>query len=184
MSSASRIARRYARGLFNLEGGDLAKAKTHLEMLAPLKELFAQQDAGKILRSPVMPLDLKKELVEYGMKQTQADATVTSLVNTVLEGGRVEVLPDVIDAFSDLIDAAEGKARATLVSAVPLPEGDVQAVGQTLGKLLKKSIDIAPAVDPAILGGFVVQVGNYRIDMSLKSKLEALSQSAAQDTLR
>ena len=60
--SESQIANRYARALFRFAEGDLSLAKSHYDALGAIDELFANSDAGKILRSPVMPEELKKEL--------------------------------------------------------------------------------------------------------------------------
>lgn len=177
-----RVARRYARGLFTLDEGKLGQARTHAQMLGVIKELFDERDAGKILRSPVMPPELKRELLTYGLQKAQADQLVTNLVNAMLEAGRVDVLPDVAAAFQELIDEAEGIAKAEVVSAVQLNAADIEAIGASIGRILKKRVEIQPVVDPSLLGGFVARIGNYRIDMSLKTKLDGLAQAAAQDT--
>lgn len=180
----NRVARRYAKALFALSGKDLAEAKKQRDSLYSLKALFEIAGSGRVLRSPVMPVDLKKSLLDYGLKQTDASEAVKKTVDTVLESGRVELLPDVADAFSDFIDEAEGVARAQIESAVPLQESDLKAISAKLGTVLNKNVDVTGVVDPSLLGGFVARVGNYRIDMSLKSKLEGLASNAVQDSIR
>lgn len=181
----SQVAKRYSRALFNISKGDLAKAKRQLEVLGVVKELFegkAAGDAGKILRSPAMPPDLKKALLDYGLDQAKADDDTRHLLSAVTNGGRISLIPEMHRAFAELIDEAEGVARAQVTAASALNAAESAEIGQTLGKLLNKKVTVDAAVDPSLLGGFVAQVGNYKIDLSLKTKLEGLAESAVQDT--
>jgi F-type H+-transporting ATPase subunit delta len=179
----SRIAKRYGRALFNLTKGDMAKAKSQLAALNVVKDLFAAPDAGKVLSSPVMPADLKKSLLDYALDKASADQDVRHLIDAVIYGGRVAFLPKVAESYAELIDEAEGVVRANVTAAVALSAAETEEIGKTLGGLLNKKVNVKTAVDPALLGGIVANVGNYRIDMSLKTKLEGLSQSAVQDRL-
>jgi F-type H+-transporting ATPase subunit delta len=180
----SRIARRYARALYKICDSNLEKAKKDLESLKTLRVLFDDKDAGKILRSPVMPPDLKKTLLHYGLEKAVAGEDLKNFVDTLVSAGRVALLPQMIDAYGDLINEAEGKALAVVTSAVPLAQDDQDSIASRLAQILGKSIVLESKVDPSLLGGFVAKVGNYRIDMSLKTKLDGLAQSAVQDTFR
>lgn len=184
MSSERRVARRYAKGLYSMDQGNPDKAKKHLEMLSGLRALFNDKEGGKVLRSPVMPPALKRELLAYGLKQVGADGEVSNVVNAIVDAGRVAVIPDLVDEYAALIDAAAGLVKADVVSAVALEPGDLKAIGDHVARLLNKKVEVRPSVDRALLGGFLVRVGNYRIDMSLRTKLDALSHTAAQDSLR
>ena len=62
--SENQIANRYARALFRFAEGDLAVAQSHHQALGAIDELFENPESGKILRSPIMPVDLKKELLD------------------------------------------------------------------------------------------------------------------------
>lgn len=180
----SRIARRYARALYKICDANVDTAKKHLESLKTLLVLFDDKDAGKILRSPVMPPDLKKTLLHYGLEKASAGEDLQHLVDTLVIAGRVAMLPELIEVFGNLINDAEGKAHAEVVSASPLGQEDQEAISAQLGDLLGKKIVLESKVDATLLGGFVAKVGNYRIDMSLKTKLDGLAQSAVQDTFR
>lgn len=180
----SRIARRYARALYKMCDSNLEKARKDLESLKTLRALFDDKDAGKVLRSPVMPPDLKKTLLHYGLEKAVAGEDLKSFIDTLVSAGRVSWIPRMIVAFEDLINEAEGKAVAEVTSAVPLEQDDQQSIASRLGQILGKSIVLESKVDPSLLGGFVAKIGNYRIDMSLKTKLDGLAQSAVQDTFR
>lgn len=180
----ARIAHRYAKALYQFAGSDLAKAQKLRASFEGVTQLFKVKESEKVLRSPVMPASLKKSLLDYGLDQSQATPEVKVLVQTLLESGRIGLLPEVARAYGELLDQAEGVVKAELQSAVALGDGDNKAIGDALSKMLKKKVEIKPTVDPSLLGGFVAKVGNYLVDMSLRTKLDGLSQTAVQDSIR
>lgn len=182
--STSRIARRYARALFQVAAGDLQKAKNQYSALRNVDELFANPDANRVLSSPVMPADLKRKLLEYALKDGTEDTDLRHLIATIVASGRASIVPDITKAFGELIDDAEGVAKAKIISAVALPKDEIDQIAAVVGTLLNKKAIAQHEVDPTLLGGFQVQVGQYLIDLSLKTKLDGLSQRAAVDSLR
>ena len=98
--------------------------------------------------------------------------------DTILEAGRIALLPEVADAFAEFIDEAEGRRprRAHLGGRRSKTRIDVQQIeAALLGASWIRKVETTPSVDPALLGGFVARVGNYRIDLSLKAKLDGLA---------
>lgn len=178
------IPNRYAKALYQLVGSDLVQAKKLRDSFSGLTQLFELKDSAKVLRSPVMPPDLKKKLLDYALDVTQAAPEVKQLTSALLAAGRIDILPEVAQAFFALLDQADGVVKAEVTAAVPLADADTRAIGDALSKLLAKKVEIKPTVDPSLLGGFVARVGNYRVDLSLKTKLDGLSQSAVQDSIR
>lgn len=184
MKNISRIARRYARALFSVSKGDLFKAKEHLVVLETLAQLFDIADAGRVLRSPVMPPSLKTALLDYALNAAKADLTVQHSISGIVAAGRVRYIPDVAMALRELIYAQEGIVEAEITTAVALPKAEFDAIAKSLGEMIGKTVIATSHVDPSVLGGFAATVGNYRIDLSLKSKLDGLAQAAVQDSYR
>lgn len=180
----ARIPMRYAKALYQLTGSDLAKAQKLRSSFEGILQLFDLPDSDKVLRSPVMPQSLKKSLIDFALDKTGATEEVRLLTRALLEAGRVDLIPEVAHAFGELLDRAEGVVKAEVSAAVPLGDADLKAIGDALSKLLAKKVEIKPTVDPSLLGGFVAKVGNYQVDLSLKTKLDGLSQSAIQDSIR
>ena len=178
--SSHGVATRYAKALFKLEQGNVEQAKAHLQGLRLVVQLFELSESAKILRSPVMPVALKRDLLRYGLDRGTADQILEFFIESIIDAGRVQLIPDIVEAFAQLIHEAEGVVVAQLTSAVELPGEDADAIGSGLGQILGKQVELITAVDKALLGGFVAKVGNYRIDMSLKTKLDGLAQSAVQ----
>lgn len=180
----SRIARRYARALFQVASGNISKAKKQYESLRVLDTVCTNPDAYRVLSSPVMPPDLKRSLLEYGLSQTESDADLRHLVDTVVDVGRAALIPEITRAFGELIDDAEGVVKAHVVSAVAITQAELDEIAIAVGSLLNKKAEVDLSVDPSLLGGFKVTVGQFLIDLSLKTKLDGLSYRASVDSIR
>ena len=179
----SRIAKRYAKALFDLAKGDLARAKQEQQSLTTLSGLFDNADSARVLRSPIMPADLKMALLTYGLDQAEANDEVRKLVGTLLDVGRVNLIPDVVTTYGEMIDEAQGVVKAKLTAAVKPTAEDVSSIESSLSTMLHKKVQIEAHEDHSLLGGFVVEVGHNLIDLSLKTRLDALAQTAVHDTV-
>ena len=177
--SSGVIAIRYARALARLTGHDFGKTRPFTESFRSVASLFSHKDAEKILKSPVMPEDLKKSLLDHALEAAEAPELMKRFVATVLDQGREPLLPEIGEAFEQLIREANGKYRAQVTSATPLNAEEESVMGRELSALFNKEIDVESDVDQNLLGGFVVKVGHSQLDLSLKSKLDALTSNAA-----
>jgi ATP synthase F1 delta subunit len=173
------IAGRYAAAMMALCNNDVALAKQRLLGLQPVIELFKIPEAAKVLKSPVMPPDLKLSLLTYALSKRPADEQLGLFARSIVEAGRVDCLPAIVERIREIIDIAEGIVRATLVTAQPVNEGELKQITTSLEKITKRSVLIDHKNEPAILGGFIVRLENKLIDMSLRTKLDALTDSAA-----
>lgn len=172
------IAMRYAKAFAALTGVG-SEGEKQLKALQAVIELFAQPGAAKILKSPVMPLDLKNTLLTYALKQAQAEKLAYEFVATVVEEGRVALLPEIIRAFGTLLGEASGQVKAKLTVACPLNDAELEAIRRQLSSLVHKQVEVHAEVNAEILGGFIARIGHLLIDLSLRTKLEAFTSNAA-----
>jgi len=177
--SATRIANRYAKALYRLIGEDTNKARAFLDQLQVAMALFDIEPAAKVLVSPVMPQNLKKKLFDAALTTSQAEPELHAFIGALIGAGRVQIYPVFVEAFARLINEATGVVDADVVTAVAVDPDVVSKLTASLEKILGTKIHASQQVDPELLGGFVVRLGNRMIDMSVKTKLEALSKSAA-----
>lgn len=177
--SATRIANRYAKALYRFVGKDTTKSKEYLQHLRAAEILFAIEPAAKVLLSPVMPQDLKKKLFAAAIDASKGPEELKAFVYALVSAGRVAAYPDFVNAFSNLINAATGVVSAEVITAIEVDPEIVRQLTQSLEKVLGSKIEADQQVDPDLLGGFVVRLGNRMIDLSVKTKLDALAKSAA-----
>lgn len=176
--SGSLVANRYARALFRLYDQSLEPAKKQLEALAIMAALFEEKKIKGILVSPVIKKSHKKEIIDVVLEKAGGDETLQRFTDGVIEAGRVPMLQYLHTAFSEILNEKEGVVDANVVSVVPLNADQMENLSRALGQSSGKQINLTGSVDPAILGGLVIKIGNNLIDLSLKSKLEAMAQNA------
>ncbi len=173
----TRIARRYARALF-----DLAKEQGKIEPigreLAQIHELLVTNpDLRATLMTPVLPRRAKAEVLEALLEQAGPDPLVANFLRVLLEARKLQVLGDILQAYQAFADEAAGRVRGEVVAAMPLEPDDVEAFRGALAKHLSKEVLLTPRQDPDILGGVVAQVGNLVFDASLRTQLVRLRDS-------
>ena len=87
---------------------------------------------------------------------------------------RVERIDEIVEGYETLADDAAGRVRATVTTAIPLSEADREALGRDLSRGLQKDVRLEARVDPAILGGLVLEVGDRLTDASVATRLDQL----------
>jgi ATP synthase F1 delta subunit len=179
MMGSSLVAKRYARALFNTTEGRLDQAKSYRKVLVEIGKLFEETKFKKVLNSPVIPKDLKKEVLKYILDCENADKNMRSFVENVIDARRIQIFPGLLDAFVQLLNEVEGIVEANFTSVVHLGEKELISLKETLCRMTGKSVSLREIIDPKILGGFVVRIGNSVVDLSLKSKLEATVRNAS-----
>jgi F-type H+-transporting ATPase subunit delta len=168
-------ARRYAEALLALAPDErtVVELRMSLDKLAPVFDRVTIAS----LRDPSVPMKQRVEALSSALRG-EPD-TVRSLMVLLLESDRIALVPQIALAFGDLVDRREGIAKARITTAVPLEETErrelVRHLEQTSGTKLRATF----AVDPALIGGAKVQIGDHLIDASVHAKLIALGRQLA-----
>jgi F-type H+-transporting ATPase subunit delta len=101
-------------------------------------------------------------------------AQVANLLRTVIENGRLAALPEVAHQFRAQASARSGIAEATIYSAFPIEPAQLPPVVGALEKRFGRRINATVALDPELIGGIRVVVGDEVLDTSVKARLEAM----------
>jgi F-type H+-transporting ATPase subunit delta len=113
-----------------------------------------------------------------GMVPGDADPPVRNLLYALAQRGDLALLPDIALALrARMAQTAEAVARVEVVSAVPLTEAERAILTEKLAADYGSGLEFHYRVDPAIIGGLVVRVGDRLIDGSVASKLAAMKQA-------
>jgi F-type H+-transporting ATPase subunit delta len=168
-------ARRYAEALLALSTNERAvgELRTSLEKLAPVFDRVTV--AG--LRDPSVPM--KQRITALGAALVGEPPTVRSLTVLLLETDRIGLVPQIALAFGDLVDRREGIAKARITTAVPLKESEQRELVNRLERESGRKLRATFAVDPTLVGGAKVQIGDHLIDSSVRAKLIALGRQLA-----
>jgi F-type H+-transporting ATPase subunit delta len=168
------IARRYAKALFSLavEQGRIEPWSDALQALA--KAIDDSAELRALLGNPAFPREARAAIVTRLAAELKLDAAPAALLQLLGERNRLGGLPAIAAAFRELSDAELGRLRARVTSAVPLDDASAAAIAEKLSAATQKQVLVERAVDPAILGGVVTQVGSTVYDGSLRTQLEDL----------
>ena len=168
------IARRYAKALFSLadEQGQVEQWSSGLEALG--RTLSASPELREALSSPLFEKDHRRNVIGEIGKGLGLPAQAQSFLLLLGDRDRLAYLPAIITNFRDLADARLGRIRAKVTSAVPLSPEEAKRIAEKLAQAEKAEVIVETAVDPALLGGVVAQVGSMVYDGSVRSQLEEL----------
>jgi F-type H+-transporting ATPase subunit delta len=168
-------ARRYAEALIGLTPNEraLGDLRTSLEKLAPVFDRATV--AG--LRDPSVPMKQRVEAVTSALRG-EPDV-VRSLLVLLLETDRIALVPQIALAFGDLVDRREGISKARITTAVPLKETEQRELVNRLERESGRKLRATFAVDPTLIGGAKIQIGDHLIDSSVHAKLVALGRQLA-----
>ncbi len=100
--------------------------------------------------------------------------TAANFLLLLADRDRLAYLPAIIQNFRDLADARLGRVRAKVTSAVPLSPDEAKRIAEKLAQGARAQVIVETAVDAALLGGVVAQVGSLVYDGSVRSQLEEL----------
>jgi len=173
MSEQITIARPYAEAAFSLAREQNALPRWS-EMLGVLSSVASDPTVHAALDNPKLDNAAKESLL-LSLCGDALDAEGRSFVRVLLESDRIAVLPDIKGLFDTLKDGAEGVARAQIVSAFPVEEAQLAALKTALEKRFGRRIEATVSVDPQLIGGARVTVGDTVIDASVRGELQAMS---------
>lgn len=172
----SQVAKRYAEALFQL-----AQEKQILaEVGADLKELATVLKDNKelltLLAAPKLSTDRKKVIVSEIF--SNAHPVVLNTLQLLIDKKRVNDVQIVAEEFQTLASSALGATDATVYSTRPLTDAENAEISSAFAKLVGKGkLNITNVIEPALIGGIRVQIGNYIYDSTVVSKLESLKRT-------
>ena len=167
------VARRYARALFAAsEARDLLDRGGE-ELTAITVALRRSPRLWQILRGPQIEEAAKLRLLSRAFAD-RVHPLVFELLELLLEKKRIDALPEIAAAYRTLVAEHRGIVQAEVVTAVPLPADLEERLVERLASRTGKRIEIEKRVDPDILGGAIVRMGDRVIDGSVRRTLEEI----------
>lgn len=172
MAERTTVARPYADAAFQI-----AREQNVLpqwsEMVKLAAAIAADAQMAEVLTSPKLDAAQKASLFLTIAGDRFSDA-MRSFVRVLIEADRIELLPEIRTLFEALRNDAEGVAQATIESALPLSDAQLAEITSALSKRFGKRIEASTSINPALIGGARIAVGDTVIDGSVREKLEAM----------
>jgi F-type H+-transporting ATPase subunit delta len=174
--NASGIARRYAKALFELAVEDGGFEQTGRELVALRSAFESDPSLVVALSSPLTTREDRLGVAEALVAAIRPGPTLANTLRLLADRRRLADLPAIERTYRELADEKAGRVRARLVSAAPLSEETAALIGAALAQATQRTVVVERAVDPALLGGAVAQVGSQVFDGSIRNQIEQLKQ--------
>jgi len=167
--STTQISRRYAVALFELVG----EGVNLREDLAKAAAVVALDEVSEVVASPEYPASLKQEVIAAAVGAT-ITPEVDRLLAVLAEGDKLSLLPEISALVEEMVRLSESEIDAEVTVAATLDDYTKTKLIKALEDSTGKTVRVSVTEDKAILGGMVVQIGDRKIDYSLRSKLAGL----------
>jgi len=164
-----KAAKRYAKALFELSSDQLDTVQKDMQLVQ--KTFKESPELAKIVKDPTIVASKKLNIATavFGNKVSKNTQKLISLLG---QKDRLSLLQDIAKAFDELYKKSKGIKDATVVTAVPLNDKIKESILQKIKEVTGSShIKLNNTIDPAIIGGFILNMDDLRYDASISGKL-------------
>lgn len=174
MPASRAAAQRYARALFSL-ASDLGQVEGVGRELGQLVELTSEQaELRDVLLRPLYPAAQRRAVLAAVAGRLGLSPLFANFCQFLIDQRRTQELEVIREEFDRLAEEAAGQIRGTVTSAAPLSPSQLDQLRALLAERTGRTVELASAVDPALLGGAIARVGDLVYDGSLRSRLDQL----------
>ena len=170
MAELATIARPYAEALYKATAKDLNGAAVWVDALSAIAQNAQLQ---QFAASPKATTDQIVDLIS-GVAKTALPDAAKNFLRTVVENGRLSALPEMAAQFRALKNAQSGSSDAVVHSAFPIDGAALADLAATLEKQFKRKLNLSVVMEPELIGGIRVVVGDEVLDTSVKARLEQM----------
>jgi F-type H+-transporting ATPase subunit delta len=174
------LAEIYARALFEAAQDDDVLDRVHDELGEFADALDSDRNLQVFLFSPYFSSEEKKDGVRKIV--TDADERLVNFLELLAERHRMPALFRIRRTFDEMWAEENKLLPVTVTSAVDLDEGLVDDIGKRIEEQTGRRVELSSSVDPEVLGGLQVRVGNMVLDATVRNRLEKLRKQVAKAT--
>jgi F-type H+-transporting ATPase subunit delta len=170
----TRVASRYVQSLLGLAVEQNALEAVHNDMILFAKVADQNHAFELMLRNPIIKHDKKKQILEKIFKDKVHNLTL-AIFDIITRKNREAVLTDIAKQFHTAYNLYKGITKSVVITATPIDANLRNELEQIVRKIsAKKEVELVEKVDTAMIGGFILNVGDQQIDASIKNKLKEL----------
>lgn len=175
MHQDSKVAKRYAKSLldFALEQKKLEEVKEDMSLIANTTR--RSKDLLHMLKSPVIKTDKKINILGK-IFAGQIGSITLNFITIIARKHRESIIPDIAHSFGQLYREHKGIIQAEITSAVPL-DADSRKKAIAFIQKLSDNVELKEKVNPDLIGGFIIRVGDKQYDESISSRINDLKRA-------
>lgn len=166
---------RYATALYSAASKQSKLQAVEKELTALQNELTSNKNMAEYFKDPSQSRLEKKAAVEALMKEKKMSELTCNLFAALAENGRINKTEAVLGAFSKIMAAHRGEVLGNVVTAKELDAASLKELKTVLQSFLKKgeTLQLSTEVNPALIGGMTITIGDRFVDMSMATKIKA-----------
>ena len=168
----SRAAIRYAKAILEFATDANKAAAVNEDMKSIGTTINSNQELSDFLSNPIIKQEVKNAVLKEVFSTVQPETN--KLFDLLLENKRFEILSAISSEYSTLFDANNGVQSATVTTAIAMTPELEQQVLAKIATFSSKKITIENTVDPSIIGGFILRIGDMQYNASVANKLQEL----------
>lgn len=173
----SRAAIRYAKAILDIAQTSGKAEAVNVDMKSIVAAVSESTELKDFLSNPVIKMDVKKSALSEIFSNVQSETN--SLFHLLFENKRFEILESIAKEYNNLYDVSRNVEVAKVTTAFPItPELEAKVLAK-IAEFSTKKITIENIVDPAIIGGFILRVGDQQYNASVAGKLAELKREFA-----
>jgi F-type H+-transporting ATPase subunit delta len=173
------VASRYAKSLIDLAKEQNALEQVREDMALFVQTLKASSELQAVLRNPIIAHDKKKKILE-AIFNGKVNKATSSFFEIMVNKSRAEILFPTALEFISQYNALKNIINAQVVSAAPLSEENKRKLTDEVKAITGGNVIMHTKVDPSLIGGFVLTVGDRQIDTSVAASLTKIKKDFAQ----
>lgn len=171
-----KVNRRYAKALLDFAMESNLLDEVYQDVVVIHQLIGASPELKAVLKSPVIMPKQKEGVIEKVFGGHISQSTMNFL-KLAVRRGREGVLEETMFSFVEQYRVVRGIKEATVTSAVPLSEGQLKDIQERLVERTAMTIEMVEKVDPAVLGGVKVKIGDLQFDATVSKQLESLKRA-------
>ena len=171
--NGSRAAIRYAKAILSFALEQQKEVEVNNDMLLVVNTIQDSKELQLLLSSPVLKTELKKAALKEIFAGKTSPLTI-GLINLLIDNKRLPILGEVAKKYNVIFDSLKGIEVAKVTTAIPLTEELNQQVLRKVIEITGKQATIESIINPDIIGGYILRVGDIQYDASVSNKLQVL----------
>ncbi len=170
--SSTRAAIRYAKAILEIADSKKSAAEVSVDMALIATTIAGNLELHSFIQNPLIKTDVKKDVVSEVF--ASVSAVTKSLFHLLLENKRFEILEAIAVEYNNLFDIMNGVEVAKVTTAIPMDAALEAKVSAKIATFSNKKITIENTVDPSIIGGFILRIGDKQYNASIANRLQVL----------
>lgn len=175
-----KISVRYAQALYALAEEKNLQQAIYISLERLTQAFFEVPALASTLANPMHKRKEKLELL-LTASESKPDSLLADFFGFVIDKGREEFMVFISMSYQKIYREKERVVIGKIISALPLKEASIEKIRQLVDKQFSASIELSTSVEPDIMGGFILEVDNYRMDSSIRTELEHIRTELLRD---